>query len=107
MKILKSSVKKVVQPVQGIFQAIFRFFISLLGGRLLVGLVNFLQNPRNAALLKGIGNFIQGNNGLILGGVAAAGIGLLTLGTALTIATNIFRAAQLGLAIVTFCWIYI
>ena len=41
MKILKSSVKKIVQPVQGIFQTIFRFFISLLGGRLLVGLVNF------------------------------------------------------------------
>ena len=99
MKILKSSVKKVVQPVQGIFQTIFRFFISLLGGRLLVGLVNFLQNPRNAALLNGIGNFIQGNFGLILGGVAAAGIGLLTLGTALTIATNIFRAAQLGFAL--------
>ena len=99
MKILKSSVKKVVQPVQGIFQRIFSFFISLLGGRLLVGLVNFLQNPRNAALLNGIGNFIQGNFGLILGGVAAAGIGLLTLGTALSIATNIFRAAQLGLAI--------
>ena len=99
MKILKSSVKKVVQPVQGIFQRIFSFFISLLGGRLLVGLVNFLQNPRNAALLNGIGNFIEGNFGLILGGVAAAGIGLLTLGTALTIATNIFRAAQLGLAI--------
>ena len=99
MKILKSSVKKVVQPVQGIFQRIFSFFISLLGGRLLVGLVNFLQNPRNAALLNGIGNFIQGNFGLILGGVVAAGIGLLTLGTALNIATNIFRLAQLGLAI--------
>ena len=99
MKILKSSVKKVVRPVQGIFQRIFSFFISLLGGRLLVGLVNFLQNPRNAALLNGIGNFIQGNFGLILGGVAAAGIGLLTLGTALTIATNIFRAAQLGFAL--------
>ena len=99
MKILKSSVKKVVQPVQGIFQRIFSFFISLLGGRLLVGLVNFLQNPRNAALLNGIGNFIQGNFGLILGGVAAAGIGLLTLGTALDIAKNIFRAAQLGFAL--------
>ena len=99
MKILKSSVKKVVQPVQGIFQTIFRFFISLLGGRLLVGLVNFLASPRNAALLNGIGNFIEGNFGLILGGVAAAGIGLLTLGGALNMATNIFRAAQLGFAL--------
>ena len=99
MKILKKSVNKVVKPVMGIFQRIFQFFFSLLAGRFLVGLLNFLQNPKNAALLNGIGNFIQGNFGLILAGVVAAGAGLLTIGAALSTATLLLRAAQLGLGI--------
>ena len=99
MKILKKSVNKVVRPVMGIFQRIFRFFFSLLAGRFLVGLLNFLQNPKNAALLNGIGNFIQGNFGLILAGVVAAGAGLLTIGAALSTATLLLRAAQFGLAV--------
>ena len=99
MKVLKASVNKVVRPVQGIFQRIFQFFFSLLGGRFLVGLLTFLQSPKNAALLNGIGNFIQGNFGLILAGVVAAGAGLLTIGTALRTATFLLRAAQFGLGI--------
>ena len=99
MKILKKSVNKVVKPVMGIFQRIFQFFFSLLAGRFLVGLLNFLQNPKNAALLSGIGNFIQGNFGLILAGVVAAGAGLLTIGAALSTATLLLRAAQFGLAV--------
>ena len=99
MKILKKSVNKVVKPVMGIFQRIFQFFFSLLAGRFLVGLLNFLQNPKNAALLNGIGNFIQGNFGLILAGVVAAGAGLLTIGAALSTATLLLRAAQFGLAV--------
>ena len=99
MKILKKSVNKVVRPVMGIFQRIFQFFFSLLAGRFLVGLLNFLQNPKNAALLNGIGNFIQGNFGLILAGVVAAGAGLLTIGAALSTATLLLRAAQFGLAV--------
>ena len=99
MKVLKKSVNKVVRPVMGIFQRIFRFFFSLLAGRFLVGLLNFLQNPKNAALLNGIGNFIQGNFGLILAGVVAAGAGLLTISAALSTATLLLRAAQFGLGI--------
>ena len=99
MKILKKSVNKVVKPVMGIFQRIFQFFFSLLAGRFLVGLLNFLQNPKNAALLNGIGNFIQGNFGLILAGVVAAGAGLLTIGAALSTATLLLRAAQFALAV--------
>ena len=99
MKILKSSVNKIVRPVQGIFQRIFQFFFAILGGRFLVGLLNFFGNPKNSALVNGIARFIEGNFGLILGGVAAAGLGLLTLGTALSTATAILRAGQLLLAI--------
>ena len=54
MKILKSSVNKVIKPVQGIFQRIFGFFLTLLGGRFLVGLLNFFSNPRNSRLVDGI-----------------------------------------------------
>ena len=99
MKILKSSVNKVMKPVMGIFQRIFNFFFAILGGRLLMGVLNFLSNPRNSALLNGISRFIEGNFGLIMTGVAAAGLGLLTLGGALSTATAILRGAQLALGI--------
>ena len=99
MKILKAGVNKVVKPIMGIFQRIFNFFFAILGGRILVGLLNFLSNPRNSALLNGISGFIESNFGLILGGVAAAGIGLLTLGTALSTASAILRGAQFVLGI--------
>ena len=99
MKILKSSVNKVMKPVMGIFQRIFNFFFAILGGRLLMGVLNFLSNPRNSALLNGISRFIEGNFGLILTGVAAAGLGLLTLGGALSTAIAIFRGAQLALGL--------
>ena len=99
MKILKSSVNKVIKPVQGIFQRIFGFFLTLLGGRFLVGLLNFLSNPRNLGLVNGIARFMEGNFGLILAGVTAAGLGLLTLGGALSTATAIFRAAQFTLGL--------
>jgi len=99
MKILKSSVNKVIRPVQGIFQRIFGFFLSLLGGRFLVNLLNFLSNPRNSALFNGIARFMEGNFGLILAGVTAAGLGLLTLTNAFSLAIAILRGAQLALGI--------
>ena len=99
MKILKSSVNRVIRPVQGIFQRIFRFFLTLLGGRFLVGLLNFLSNPRNSALFNGIAKFMESNFGLIMTGVTAAGLGLITLGGALSTAIAILRGAQLALGV--------
>ena len=99
MKILKSSVNKVLNPVKGIFQRIFSFFFNILAGRFLIKLLNFFSNPKNAGVVNTIGNFISGNFPLILGGVVAAGLGLLTLSTALTTATGIVRAAQLLLGL--------
>ena len=96
MKILKSSVNKVVRPVQGIFQRIFQFFFAILGGRLLVNLVNFFANPRNSGLVNAVAKFIEGNFGLIMGGVVAAGLGLIGLQTALVVATNALRLGQLA-----------
>ena len=78
---------------------IFQFFFAILGGRFLVGLLNFFSNPRNSRLVDGISKFIEGNFGLILGGVAAAGLGLLTLGAALSTASAILRGAQFVLGI--------
>ena len=99
MKILKSSVDKVVRPVMGIFQRIFNFFFAILGGRLLMGLLNFFSNPRNSRLVDGIAKFIEGNFGLIMTGVTAAGLGLITLGGALSTAIAILRGAQLALGV--------
>ena len=99
MKILKSSVNKVLNPVRGIFQRIFSFFFNILAGRFLIKLLNFFSNPKNSGVVNAIGNFISGNFPLILGGVVAAGLGLLTLSTALTTATGIVRAAQLLLGL--------
>tara|TARA_A100000172_G_scaffold12508_1_gene6606 strand:+ start:100 stop:1578 length:1479 start_codon:yes stop_codon:yes gene_type:complete len=96
MKILKSSVNKVLNPVKGIFQRIFQFFFAILGGRLLVNLLNFFANPRNSGLVNAVAKFIEGNFGLIMGGVVAAGLGLLGLQTALIVATNALRIGQLA-----------
>ena len=43
MKILKSSVNKVLNPVKGIFQRIFSFFFNILAGRFLIKLLNFFS----------------------------------------------------------------
>tara|TARA_R100000988_G_scaffold28826_1_gene14790 strand:+ start:1 stop:1458 length:1458 start_codon:yes stop_codon:yes gene_type:complete len=96
MKIIKSSVNKVLNPVKGIFQRIFSFFFTILAGRFLIKLLNFFGNPRNIGVVNAIGNFISGNFPIILGGVVAAGLGLLTLSGALSTAISILRGLQLA-----------
>ena len=99
VKILKAGVNKVLNPVKGIFQRIFQFFFSILAGRFLIKLLNFFSNPKNIGVVNAIGNFISGSFPLILGGIVAAGLGLITLQGALTAATSLLRLGQVGLGI--------
>ena len=99
VKILKAGVNKVLNPVKGIFQRIFQFFFSILARRFLIKLLNFFSNPKNIGVVNAIGNFISGSFPLILGGIVAAGLGLITLQGALTAATSLLRLGQVGLGI--------
>ena len=96
MKMIKAGVNKVLNPIKNIFQRIFQFFFAILGGRILINLLNFFSNPKNAGVVNAIGNFIASGFPLILGGVVAAGLGLVTLTSALSTATALLRG--LGLA---------
>ena len=53
----------------------------------------------SSRLVDGIAKFIEGNFGLIMTGVTAAGLGLITLGGALSTAIAILRGAQLALGV--------
>ena len=99
MKMIKAGVNKVLNPVKNIFQRIFQFFFAILGGRILINLLNFFSNPKNAGVVNAIGNFIASGFPLILGGVVAAGLGLITLTGALSTANNILRGLQLAFGI--------
>ena len=99
MKMIKAGVNKVLNPVKNIFQRIFQFFFAILGGRILINLLNFFSNPKNAGVVNAIGNFIASGFPLILGGVVAAGLGLITLTGALSTAQNILRGLQLAFGI--------
>ena len=56
MKMIKAGVNKVLNPVKNIFQRIFQFFFAILGGRILINLLNFFSNPKNAGVVNAIGN---------------------------------------------------
>ena len=76
MKIIDSGVKKVIKPVQNIFLRILGFFVSLGVGRILIKFLNFFKDPKNAAIVRALGSFIETFFPFIVGGIAIAGLGL-------------------------------
>ena len=64
-------IKKLKGPVTGFFDAIKRYFGNILAGSIVVGLVNWFQNPANKGAIDKFGNFITDNAPLILGGILA------------------------------------
>ena len=76
MKIIDSGVKKVIKPVQNIFLRILGFFVSLGVGRILIKFLNFFKDPKNAAIVRALGSFIETFFPFIVGGIAVAGLGL-------------------------------
>ena len=97
LSILGKSVNKVIAPVQNIFSKIISTFISLIGGRLLISFLGFFANPRNAAIVDGIGNFISNFFPVIIAGVVAATIGIAALAVKMVGITNAIRIAAVTL----------
>jgi murein DD-endopeptidase MepM/ murein hydrolase activator NlpD len=64
-------IKKLKGPVTGFFDTIKRYFGNILAGSIIVGLVNWFQNPANKGAIDKFSNFITDNAPLILGGILA------------------------------------
>jgi murein DD-endopeptidase MepM/ murein hydrolase activator NlpD len=64
-------IKKLKGPVTGFFDVIKRYFENILAGSIIVGLVNWFQNPANKSAIDKFSNFITDNAPLILGGILA------------------------------------
>ena len=95
--ILKKGVNKVIAPVQNIFSRLISSFVSLIGGKLLISFLGFFANPRNAAIVDGISNFVTNFFPVIIAGVVAATIGIAALAIKMVGITKALRLAALTL----------
>ena len=99
LNIINRGVNKVLKPVKSIFSRVISGIFNLIAGRLLIKLLNFFANPRNASLVKFISGFIETFFPVLLGGIAVAAIGLKTISGALTLAVNILKGLSVGLGV--------
>ena len=97
LSILNKGVNKVIAPVQNIFSRLISTFVSLIGGKLLVSFLGFFANPRNAAIVDGIGNFVTNFFPVIIAGVVAATVGIAALVVKMVGITRALRLAALTL----------
>ena len=54
-----NTAKKLVKPVQGLFDGLFKFIKNVLIGRLLFKIIGWLSDPKNTEKLKAIGEFFK------------------------------------------------
>ena len=54
-----NTAKKLVKPVQGLFDGLFEFIKNVLIGRLLFKIIGWLSDPKNKEKLKAIGEFFK------------------------------------------------
>ena len=99
LNFINRGVNKVLKPVKSIFSRVISGIFNLIAGRLLIKLLNFFANPRNASLVKFISGFIETFFPVLLGGIAVAAIGLKTISGALTLAVNILKGLSVGLGV--------
>ena len=79
MKLLNKGVQKILSPVTGVFSSILSAFTNLIGGKLLMGLADFLLNPAVRGIIGGLLRFLDNFFPLITSGfgLAVGGIALL------------------------------
>ena len=99
LNFINRGVNKVLKPVKSIFSRVISGIFNLIAGRLLIKLLNFFANPRNASLVKFISGFIETFFPVLLGGIAIAAIGLKTISGAFTLAANILKGLSVGLGV--------
>ena len=75
----KKQVDKVIAPVRNGFLQFIMFFVNLIAGKFLLGILNFLSNPRNVAIVNFLSGFIEKFFPLILIGITAATVGIAVL----------------------------
>ena len=54
-----NTAKKLVKPIQGLFDGLFKFIKNVLIGRLLFKIIGWLSDPKNKEKLKAIGEFFK------------------------------------------------
>jgi len=72
-------VERVVAPVRNGFLQFIMFFVNLIAGKFIIGILKFLSNPRNIGIVNFISGFIEKFFPLILAGITAAGVGIVFL----------------------------
>ena len=75
----KKQVERVVAPVRNGFLQFIMFFVNLIAGKFIIGILKFLSNPRNIGIVNFISGFIENFFPLILGGITAAAVGIIFL----------------------------
>ena len=89
----KKQVEKTVAPVRNGFLQFIGFFINLIAGKFLMGILNFLSNPRNLGIVNFIADFIKNFFPLILIGITSAIVGVAFLIGKMIGLTGIIKAA--------------
>ena len=75
----KKQVNRAVEPIKNGFLRFIMFFINLVAGKFLMGILKFLSNPANIGIVNFISGFIKNFFPLIIGGIVAATIGIAFL----------------------------
>ena len=103
MKLLNKGVQKILSPVTGVFSSILSAFTNLIGGKLLMGLADFLLNPAIRGIIGGLLKFLDNFFPLLTSGfgLAVGGIALLLnsmgfLGPALLLVSGLLGGAALA-----------
>jgi len=89
----KKQVEKTVAPVRNGFLQFIGFFINLIAGKFLMGILKFLSNPRNLGIVNFIADFIKNFFPLILIGITSAIVGVAFLIGKMIGLTGIIKAA--------------
>ena len=89
----KKQVERVVAPVRNGFLQFIMFFVNLIAGKFIIGILKFLSNPRNIGIVNFISGFIEKFFPLILAGITAAGLGIVFLVGKMIGLTDILKTA--------------
>ena len=86
-------VERIVAPVRNGFLRFIMFFVNLIAGKFIIGILKFLSNPRNIGIVNFISGFIEKFFPLILAGITAAGLGIVFLVGKMIGLTGILKTA--------------
>ena len=79
LNLINRGVQKVLSPVTNIFSRILNGFIALVGGQVLMGLVDFLSNPVVSRVLLTLTGFVEKVFPIVAGVVGSALFGIIRL----------------------------